>query len=94
LCPPTRRGPILPSEAIAQDSQTSCILFKFRQLVFAIHLDHQFKEIRRFLQLSHFFITLSQQISGSTRPEFIARPLGDGLAGLAAGDRIIVSLLK
>ena len=50
--------PILPLQAGAQDCQPSGILFKFWQLIFAVHLHHELKEIRCLAQFSYLFITL------------------------------------
>ena len=63
-----RWRPILPYKPGTQGRQTLCILFKFRQLIFAIHMHYQFKEIRRLAQLAGLFITLDQHITSTACP--------------------------
>ena len=89
-----RRCLILRQESRTQSRQTLGILFKFRQLILAIHMYHQFKEIRRLTQLTSLFITLDQYITSPACPQFIARSLGDRLASLATGDGVVVALLE
>jgi hypothetical protein len=78
-----RRLHILPLEAGTQNRQPLGILFKFWQLIFAVHLHHEFKEIRRLAQFSYLFITLDQHETSAAGPQLIARSLCNGLAGLA-----------
>ena len=81
-------------ESGAQGRQSLDILFKFRQLIFAIHIDHQLKEIRGLMQLACLLITLNQYVTSTACPQLIARSLGNGLAGLATGDGITITLLE
>jgi hypothetical protein len=81
-------------EARLQRLQTSGIFFKFGQLILAIHVDDLFQEIHGLMKPSRFFVTLSQYVPGAARAELIARPLGNGLTGLAARDCIVVALLN
>jgi hypothetical protein len=92
--PASRRVPALACKSGTQGRQPLNILFKFRQLVFAIHIDHQFKKICSLMQFAGLFITLDQQIPSAACPQLIARSFGNGLAGLATGDGIAVALLK
>src|SRR5207342_1618458 len=86
------RRPILPYESGTQGRQTLDILFKFRQLIFPIHMHDQFKEIRRLTQLTGLFITLGQRITSAACPQFIVRSLGNGLASLETGNGIVIAL--
>ena len=89
-----RWRPILPQEAGTQSRQPLDILFKFRELIFTIHLHHQFKKIRCLAQLASLFITLDQHIPSAACPQLIARSLGNGLAGLATGNGVVMALLE
>ena len=78
----------------AEPYETIRILFQLRQLIFAVHEHDKLKKISRLLQPAEIFITLRQHIPRPAGPQFVTRPFGDGLAGLATGDRIVVALLK
>src|SRR4029079_4761640 len=84
--------PILPLQAGAQDCQPSDILFKFWQLIFAVHLHHEFKQIRCLAQFSYLFITLDQHEASAAGPQLITRSLCNGLAGLTARDGVVLAL--
>jgi len=84
----------LPGKTGMQDRQPLDILLKFRQLIFAIHMHDQFKKIRRLTQLAGLLITLGQHISSAACPQFIVRPFGNGLARLATGDGVAITLLE
>jgi len=88
-----RREVIVFCEARLKRRQTSGIFLKLGQLILAVHLDDSLQQIRSILEPSRFFITLSQDVAGAARAEFVARPLGNRLAGLATGNCVVVPFL-